>query len=137
MKVLGCVEGEVNVTARILRGEDEMNSEFAVDERKDTATAPDVVEVCVVVRLMLTRFPDVVAALLPPGLFKANLNAGVVVPPPVRELDLVPIWWVVVKSAPNPVCPTSTSILSIAGDFVFSWWLIAEGSVVEGPVSLL
>ena len=114
-----------------------MNSEFAVDERLDTATAPDVVEVCVVVGLMLTRFPDVVAALFPPGLLETNLNAGVVVPPPVRELDLVPIWWVVVKSAPNPVCPTSTSILSIAGDFVSSWWFIAEGSVVEGPVSLL
>jgi len=112
------------VTARIERGEDETDSEFALDERMGAA------EVSVVVGLVLERFPDVAA-----GLFETDLN---VVVPPVRELDLVPSWWVV-KSASNPVCPTSSSIFSIVGDFVLgsSWWLIAEGTAVEGPVSLL
>jgi len=112
------------VTARIERGEDETDSEFALDERMGAA------EVSVVVGLVLERFPDVAA-----GLFETDLN---VVVPPVRELDLVPSWWVV-KSASNPVCPTSSSIFSIVGDFVVgsSWWLIAEGTAVEGPVSLL
>jgi len=116
--------GEVKVTARIERGEDETDSEFALDERMGAA------EVSVVVGLVLERFPDVAA-----GLFETDLN---VVVPPVRELDLVPSWWVV-KSASNPVCPTSSSIFSIVGDFVVgsSWWLIAEGTAVEGPVSLL
>lgn len=112
------------MTARIERGEDETDSEFALDERMGAA------EVSVVVGLVLERFPDVAA-----GLFETDLN---VVVPPVRELDLVPSWWVV-KSASNPVCPTSSSIFSIVGDFVVgsSWWLIAEGTAVEGPVSLL
>lgn len=112
------------MTARIERGEDETDSEFALDERMGAA------EVSVVVGLVLERFPDVAA-----GLFETDLN---VVVPPVRELDLVPSWWVV-KSASNPVCPTSSSIFSIVGDFVLgsSWWLIAEGTAVEGPVSLL
>lgn len=112
------------MTARIERGEDETDSEFALDERMGAA------EVSVVVGLVLARFPDVAA-----GLFETDLN---VVVPPVRELDLVPSWWVV-KSASNPVCPTSSSIFSIIVDFVVgsSWWLIAEGTAVEGPVSLL
>ena len=112
------------MTARIERGEDETDSEFALDERMGAA------EVSVVVGLVLERFPDVAA-----GLFETDLN---VVVPPVREVDLVPSWWVV-KSASNPVCPTSSSIFSIVGDFVVgsSWWLIAEGTAVEGPVSLL
>ena len=116
------------MTARIERGEDETDSEFALDERMGAAT--DVAEVSVVVGFVLERFPDVAA-----GLFETDLN---VVVPPVRELDLVPSWWVV-KSASNPVCPTSSSIFSIVGDFVVgsSWWLIAEGTAVEGPVSLL
>ena len=90
------------MTARIERGEDETDSEFALDERMGAAT--DVAEVSVVVGFVLERFPDVAA-----GLFETDLN---VVVPPVRELDLVPSWWVV-KSASNPVCPTSSSIGSI------------------------
>ena len=98
----------------------------------DFPFASDVAELSVVVGMMLARFPDTAA-----GLFEADLNAGVVVPP-VREPDLLPSWSLV-KSASGPVCPASTSIFPIfVGDFVLSCssWLIAEGNAVEGPVSL-
>ena len=51
------------MTARIERGEDETDSEFALDERMGAA------EVSVVVGLVLERFPDVAAGLFETDLF--------------------------------------------------------------------
>ena len=133
MEALECIVGEVEVTTRVDKGDDATNSEFAVDEIVDSATTPDVAEVSVVVGLMPTSFPFAVSIVT----LDADLNAGDGFPP-VRELGLMLSSWSVVESASDPVC--STSILSLNSDFVFSscWtWLIAEGSTVEGPVSLL
>ena len=128
MEALECIVGEVEVTTRVDIGDEEINFEFAVDQNVDSATTPDVDEVSLVVGLMPTSFPFVA--------LDADLNAGDVVLPS-RGVDLMPSWWVAVKSASDPVC--STSILSLVWDFVFSscWmWLIAEGSALEGPVFL-
>ena len=133
MEALECIVGEVEVTTRVDIGDEETNSEFAVDQNVDSATTPDVDEVSLVVGLMPTSFPFVVAIVA----LDAELNAGDVVLPS-RGVDLMPSWWVAVKSASDPV--RSTSILSLNSDFVFSscWtWLIAEGNALKGPVSLL